>query len=564
MYQYNKIEPLGGRFISSYDMEGKTFSWSFFFYSLPFWFPFLYYTPLRIGVWIESEFLVLTLFLFSFFAAVYLAFTSSVAFSFAKSPPMFFLGGLILLSCLFLPFHAFKGASWFGPPETGLGVGMYICFYTLIFGYAHVLQRCSKPLLMGATIAALCIGGWVYFVDAGLIKAENIHSFRSFLAFIGIGLFAFLTHFNALSHKAFCAIAGVVLIVVSDNKTAIAGVVVLPLLLMGFLSFSYKTRRVLGTVLVLLMPVIVCAAEWFFVQPDKFLSLWSRLLSQKIVFTALFDNPMIFLHGLGWGHFTEILLKYKTVVTQDAYAVHSFMGHAWDALDRYDFHNHNAFLETLSAQGIPGLVMHMGFLASAMYFCPPKHQLAAFSFLFLYVLTSTNWFEMPSSYVFTALGFACILPPQKTQRRRRRSLREKRFFFSVIAGTLLMTFLMGFKVSLENDEAGSGALEGYIRTHFPQYLATSFYADYQMGGKYLAHNIDHFVGFIKSGDGTIDIEDFSMNYARFMDSAVRYKPFSYRLYDAKKRLEDFLYQDLKEIKELDPLRAQYAPVRRTF
>lgn len=526
-----------------------------FFISLLFFAPFLFYSPLRVGLWIESEFLILIFQLFCSIGALMLAIQLR-QIPLIKHPSMLCLAGLIGLSCFLLVWHPFKGASWFGPPETGMGIALLLCLYVMVVLFWWALAKHPVLFVTMGLLGACALGVWVLCVDQGFIKVKNLYTFKSFLAFVGLAVLAFTARLEKKWHKCFFVSCAVLIVLISTNKTAIAALFCLPVFLGVLSRFPFEKARLFAVSVVVLGPFITCGFEWTIASPDRFLTIWSRLLSQKIVYVALFDNPWILLHGLGWGNFTELLIKYGAVVSQDPYAVSPFMDKTWDALARYDFHNHNCFLETLSAQGIGGFLCHLGFLGSLMYFCDSKHFKAGFSFLFAYGVTCANWFEMPLSVPFTALGFACLLST-KTSGDQASSSNGVRVLFGGMATVLCATFLMNARMALENDTAGKGLIEDTLRVHAPFLLSKFYNDDFQRGGPYLAKTIENFIETSRENKDELDFADFATQYLYYRESIARYVPISYRLLDAQKKLETLLYQDLKDVDALEPLQIKY-------
>lgn len=526
-----------------------------FFSSLLFFSPFLFYTPLRVGLWIESEFLILIFQLFCSVGALMLALQKR-QMPILTHPSMLCLAGLIGLSCVLLAWHPFKGASWFGPPETGMGIGLLLCLYVMVVLFWEGLEKRPVLFVTIGLLGACALGVWVLCVDQGLIKVKNFYTFKSFLAFVGLAVLAFTARLEKKWHKCVFVSCAVAIVLISTNKTAIAALFCAPVFLWMLSRFSFEKARHLAVAVVVLAPFLTCGFEWLIASPGRFLTIWSRLLSQKIVYVALADNPWILLHGLGWGNFTELLIKYGAVVSQDPYAVSPFMDKTWDALARYDFHNHNCFLETLSAQGIGGFLCHLGFLGTLMSFCDSKHFKAGFSFLFVYGVTCANWFEMPLSIPFTALGFACLLSG-RTFGDQVPSFNRTRVLFGGIAVVLCATFLMNARMSLENDTAGGGRIEDTLRAHAP-FLVSQFYIDdFQRGGPYLAKLVENFIETSKENKDELDLVDFTNQYLYYRESIARYVPMSYRLLDARNKLEALLYQDFKDVDALEPLQMKY-------
>lgn len=524
--------------------------------ALCFFFPFLYYTPMRIGIWIESEFMILSMQLFSVAMAGVLAWRMPQRYPLETHPAMLCLGGLIVLSCLLLPFHKFMGASWFGPPETGIGIGLFLCTFVLIFVFYGALAEEKNTLIGLAILAAALLGLWILSVNKGLFPVKNIYTFNSFLAFVGVAAVGFMARVDMGWHKLTCALCALFLIAVSGNKTTLAGVVFLPVMLWILSRVPFVSERQMAALVVVLTPLVICTLEWAVASPDRLVTIWSRLLSQKIVFLAFLDNPWALLHGLGWGHFSELLFTYHEPITSNPALLKSMPDQVWDAYERSDFHNHNSFLETLSAQGLLGLFLHLGFLGCLMFYCAPPRTKEVFSFLFLYTLTSSNWFEMPTSVPFTALAFACVLAPRSSVKGSVPSRRQKTLFMTFFV-VLSATFLTNLKTALEHDTAGTGRMEDALHAYFPSFLSSSYYADFSRGGAYLSKEIDTFIYASKVITHKRDVIDFTKRYLYFAESILRYRPKSARLVEAQKRLEALLFDDLKEESAFDAIRMKY-------
>lgn len=260
-------------------------------------------------------------------------------------------------------------------------------------GIVLVVGLCNFPPLRGATV----IG-----------KLPSFFSFPKFLGFSALGLFPAAWRLRRDGQGGWVilllvALAGLLL---SENRTALSGVLMLPALVRPFHPVMGSERRLtalgaLGVVSAALLPYLLLRhTDWF----NGSFSLWSRSILLAVTDRHIFDTAVTVLFGHGWGNYQEYLAR------NIAGTGISLVDGSWKDLTRDEFHSHNAAIEAAFAVGLPGVLLLLLSRIGIIRGAAPVALPMAIPFALSLSLTEATWFMLPVSLAFLGLGFAALLP----------------------------------------------------------------------------------------------------------------------------------------------------------
>ena len=310
-------------------------------------------------------------------------------------------------------------AGLLGPPQTGEGAlwSLDLAAYTL----AAWGVRDRAPKTFGRMIA---VGSGVVLIvaicNAPILRAAvtigeipRFFSFPKFLAFSALGLFPAAWALRDANNRAWTGVMAIAVVgvVLSENRTAIAGLAMVPVILIRWRSPPSGGGRRFVLPLTVAAVTAVAVAPYILLRYGDWLhgtfSLWSRSILLAVVDRHIFDDPMTALFGHGWGNYQEYLARHvgDTGI--------SLVDSSWKDLTRDEFHSHNAVIEAAFAAGVPGAVLAILLRAGTALGARPAAFPIGFAFALSVALTEATWFMLPVSLAFLAIGAAALAPEGK-------------------------------------------------------------------------------------------------------------------------------------------------------
>ncbi len=199
---------------------------------------------------------------------------------------------------------------------------------------------------------------------------------------------------------------GVVIVAISYNKTAQYALIPYGGALVAAHFMEFKITRSRAIIALLCLPFLIIGAELFVANPDKFVSLDSRVKLLHVVFKEFQDHPLRLFTGFGFGHFTDTLLAHFTQIPVALYKSTALIPN-WDSLERIDFHCHHQMIESLLALGIGGALFTLALPLLPIYFARDEDIPFALFYTSLWVTISSTWFTLPIHLPFLALALCC-------------------------------------------------------------------------------------------------------------------------------------------------------------
>lgn len=136
-------------------------------------------------------------------------------------------------------------------------------------------------------------------------------------------------------------------------------------------------------------------------------TIFSRGYLIDMVWQPMFEQPLSWLIGLGWGSYGEIVSGYLPTGWVD------FTGEkgVWDGVSTDHFHSHNLFVDVLYSAGLPALMIFTAWLVTIPLFARRGQKICAFVFAGALTAVGSFWFIMPHNIAFITLGFGFLGRP---------------------------------------------------------------------------------------------------------------------------------------------------------
>jgi len=384
---------------------------------------FLALPGLRFGIWYQSEPTVMALHAASMVVGVGLAVTSFVD----PLPRRMLLHPFVAIpiaiavwSALTSAFHDVPGLTWFGSPQLGEGVFSYIDLALLVLAGASLRRfRLTRAVLAGTavtvTVVVAALTAYRSHVD---LTTPMPFFFPDHVAFYGILTPVLLLTLDPAPRPRLTALMflfGVAAIAISENKAAIAlALTVAPATWFIVRRLGRYGQRARWTGVALVVVVAAGATGAVFATgtqaPQEYLlTLESRSQLMRIALPAAEARPLSVLLGNGWGAYSDLLAIHLPVEWLSLFL--GSEGVHWDAVDRVDFHSHNAFVESYLSIGVPGVLLAMAAIAilplrSRRAFVP----LAAAAGVLLAGVGAV-WFQLPVTVPLAGLAAGFLAGP---------------------------------------------------------------------------------------------------------------------------------------------------------
>ncbi len=372
--------------------------------SLLFWLFIVALPPFYIGLWVDSESVLL-------FAHILFCLISCGLFVYTIITKQFFISSLsqlfILTSLFSLAVTVWsenKILHHIGVPMLGEGTVFFTGISMLSLVYDNIDLKNYNffrySAIFAATVALVLM--IVNHPQNGFgINSDWVpYVFGAFLAPIAIGMFSFYFSSEGVENKFLILIVGL-LVIFSFNKTLWA---FLPFILgVWYLLKNYsKIYRVIFSVLV---PIGVIAANLIL---PKFISALSTLESRRLTLMVYVktwvDDPLSLLYGHGWGSYFNHLTKNLTQIPINFFQNGTWQP-SWDGIDRIDFHAMHQGAESMFSLGILGLIFYLLLIIHPIT-AARKNHIYAFFFSCCYAALSSTWFTLICVWPFLMLGFS--------------------------------------------------------------------------------------------------------------------------------------------------------------
>lgn len=456
--------------------------------------------PIGIGIWSQSELMTAGLHFTAFLSAI-----GVLLLNFHKRiSAMVFVQPLVLLplclgglSLLFLPLQNGPVRDFLGDVRTGEGVVWWFDL-SVLSASAMVLWRYKNLRRILIKIAVFSFA--VCFALS--VSHEHMPHYRApfyfpdYLAFLILCLLplAYMRWFgreNPLWRYVVFYVVLNILIVLSENKAMILFSVILPLLWWGYwwiaprLPIPQKTIAMIGIAalplaLFALFAVVVfmhSSEGYYAYEHDKILkTLASRAFLAQTAIVPMLDQPWTFLHGFGWGTYTDHLVNYQPSRWMDF----TLYGRQWDGYMFDHFHSHNMFVETFNAVGVLGGVLIFVYCLAFALTARPSLYKPAMVFTSGLMVWGSLWFLFPLHNPFWALAAASLARPVKTFRLNKKFLAGALVVIMIcqaIAGS--MTFITAYRF----DEVQTRPLSA---AQARQNCPVETYKDFDAGGVHLS------------------------------------------------------------------------------
>ncbi len=379
-----------------------------FFLALSFWFFLATLPPFRIGIWVDSEFVLIAAHsVFSCIGLCLLILWGVKQNLFCSKQTLIF--GFFSLICLIATLWARNPIlHHLGAPMLGEGTVLFFGLFLLSFGFDNSSR--NQFIYYSAILASVICGFLILFNhhSFGLkFKPDcSPYVFCAFLAPISASVFTLTTIARRKFEYILILFVSIFLLCISLSKTAWVAVA----FILGLWMITRKLEKPYNVqkYLCLGVPFISLIAIYFLSNWKAFPSLESRKFYIQTYFFSWKDEPLRIFFGNGWGYYFENLQKQITSLPIKFFQ-NGLWKPDWDGVDRLDFSSMHFGAESVFCMGIFGLIFYLVLIKSL--FDPYTYKKNPFTIL-LFVgcfsfLTST-WFVLMCVWPFFVLGFSIL------------------------------------------------------------------------------------------------------------------------------------------------------------
>lgn len=368
--------------------------------------------PFRIGIWVDSECVLVVAHLMLTVIGLCLGLLWCVTKELLCSKHTLVFACFAVFSLLVTWWAKNPVVHHFGVPLLGEGSVLFCGLSLLSFGFDNIHKR--KLIYWSAITAGSTAGILVFFNHP--VHGLNINPdwlpyvFGAFLAPIALGIYALSMLTNNKIVKVAIVLLSLALLALSHNKTALIAIVIA--VFVWLVTKKTKHEYFLQKIICASIPFLSVGAIYILSNWPVFSSLESRKFAIQSYVLAWQDYPLILLVGNGWGYYFENLQKYITTLPVAFFNNHSWQPN-WDGIDRLDFHCMHFGMEALFSIGLMGLVLYVALILTL--FAQQNDEKNAFNiFLFamLFGCLTSTWFTLICVWPFFVLGFS-ILNQQK-------------------------------------------------------------------------------------------------------------------------------------------------------
>jgi hypothetical protein len=475
--------------------------------------------PFAFGIWYQSEPVIAALFACGSAATICLAAMAILGYpvSGALTHPLTLVtGALALWSAVSSLAAPLPMRSLIGPPQTGEGVLWQVALTALT---ALALAVWQRRLVRRAIVASAAVSGIVLLV---LNVNEPIGSpwrpvfWPEFAAILGLFVIAIVVSDTSLRWSPALAgriaplplagrlssgpaslritaavLLGGLIIATSSNKTAMAiAVLVIP----GLTALSLLTgkgklwRTATVTAAIAIIFAVPAGMYWLGSRLDleSPLSRWEMI---RVALEALRSDPMLLLHGAGWGSYNDILYRFLEQV-RDVRVESETWQPSLDIMGGGAFHTHNSYLEAIISTGLPGGVLLLALPVTAILYARRRSNALLCAVWVVVAGLLAAWFTLPEAVPFQAAALAATAGGLRRPSIRREpaspgTLYKRALYASiaVLAALVLMTAsVMTVRLALDAQRVLANMRSGgAVDRSLPPWLLS----DHGQGGAHL-------------------------------------------------------------------------------
>ncbi len=377
--------------------------------SISFWLFIATTPPLRIGIWIDSEFVLVAANVL--FAAIGLSLSALciVKKRLLFSTQTICFCAVALLSFLATAWAKNKTLHHFGVPLLGEGTALFCGLSLLSLAYDNiVINNAIRLSAIGAGLVAGLLVALHHPAHGFNINPDWLpYVFGAFLAPIALGIYIASEPFKNNIIKTTLILFSILLLYLSHNKTAWVAVGLS--FVLWAVTYYLKNHNKFIKITCLSIPLLSLISTCYLASFSSFGTLESRKLAVQSYFSAWKDAPQRLLYGHGWGYYFENLQKQITQLP-----VKFFEGQiwqpSWDGIERLDFHCMHFGIEILFSIGVVGLVIYLTLVLVPLVNLKeqPFNKLL---FVVLFAALTSTWFNLVCVWPFLVFGFAALNQP---------------------------------------------------------------------------------------------------------------------------------------------------------
>ncbi len=377
--------------------------------SISFWLFIATLPPLRIGIWIDSEFVLVAANIL--FAAIGVSLS---ALCIVKKRLLFSTHTVCFCAIALISFCATAWAKnkilhHFGVPLLGEGTALFCGLSLLSLAYDNiVINNAIRLSAIGAGLVAGLLVALHHPTHGFNINPDWLpYVFGAFLAPIALGIYIASESFKNNTVKSTLILFSILLLYLSYNKTAWVAVILS--FVLWAITYYLKNHNKFIKITCLSIPLLSLVSTYYLASFSIFGTLESRKLAVQSYFSAWKDAPQSLLYGHGWGHYFENLQKQITQLPVKFFEGQTWQP-SWDGIERLDFHCMHFGIEVLFSIGVIGLLIYLALILVPLSNLKEQTFNKLLFVVLLAALTST-WFTLVCVWPFLIFGFAALNRP---------------------------------------------------------------------------------------------------------------------------------------------------------
>lgn len=388
--------------------------------------------PWRIGVWVDTEPMVLAMHASALSCTVGLAVCAWARPGLVRPvlahPAVLAAVFVAVWTLIAAPFVAFPFLSFLGAPQLGEGGLFYAeCAVLLAGGMLLGRWRRAKVLFVAPAIAVCVAVPVIVAIGARIDPAQPwwLFKFDDYLAWyavIGATLVLALRVDRLVLRYALALLVAAPGLAVSGNLSAIAVILAIafPVAVGAELSQRQGERleRWVRRSVAVSIPALAMAgvlAVWVAGEAGLVASLVSRLNMYRTLLATIGDDPAILAVGQGWGQINIAVLLHLA----DSGAV--IWDGSWDLSARDIPHSHNFAVEALLGGGIPAALGSLAMVAALPLLARRRNTAAASFSALAFSGIGAMWFQLPATSALAMMALGLAGGPVSPRRRRHRA-----------------------------------------------------------------------------------------------------------------------------------------------
>lgn len=368
--------------------------------------------PLQIGLWIDSEsVLVFSYFLFAFMGLGLIIYSFQQPLAYSKRSLL--LATTLALSCLATLWAENRPLHHWGVPMTGEGTAFWAGLSLMSLAFDQLAGARLRWIKLSACLAS-CVAGVLVLCNNPMYWLGWYPEWAPYM------FAAFLAPMALVTALCGWLVAAIPLLILSHNKTLILAIIAA----CGIWFVLRQQKRSWTIATICAIPFAVLALDFLGqymwdmkyglthdqVVMDHWWSLRSRALSVLVYVQSWMQEPWKLLSGYGWGSYFQHLQQHITSLPISLF-YNGVWRPNWDGVDRVDFHAMHQGLEHLFSLGLAGLVLYVSLMLLPFY--KTTITFRRFIVAVSFASVTSTWFTLACVWPYWILAWVLVMPQEQ-------------------------------------------------------------------------------------------------------------------------------------------------------